>query len=266
MGKIIFFDMDGTILYHDEVTGFPVISPRLRMTLKKVQERGHKIFIATGRPYAFLSKDVLDLGFDGYVLTNGACVLYHDQMIYHSPMNISHITPLVQEFEKRKIEYVLQHEKYTYLREFSGNLQKFYDRCSINQDLIIKDFDEREKLEETCKIEAMPVGEENIEFCENVNPKFFNSMGCPPYTFEIYASNVSKATGILKVLELLNIDVKESYAFGDGKNDIEMFQTVNVAIAMGNANDEVKAYANMVCLPVDQDGVAKKLEELFLSN
>ena len=112
----------------------------------------------------------------------------------------------------------------------------------------------------------MPVGEENIEFCENVNPKFFNSMGCPPYTFEIYASNVSKATGILKVLELLNIDVKESYAFGDGKNDIEMFQTVNVAIAMGNANDEVKAYANMVCLPVDQDGVAKKLEELFLSN
>ena len=44
-------------------------------------------------------------------------------------------------------------------------------------------------------------------------------------------------------------------AFGDGHNDIEMLETVGMGIAMGNAKDEVKAKANAVCKPVDEDGV-----------
>ena len=85
---------------------------------------------------------------------------------------------------------------------------------------------------------------------------------------EIYAKNVSKATGILDVLRLLNIDIKDSYCFGDGPNDVEMFETVGHAIAMGNAIQEeaidiIKERAESICLTVHEDGVAHKLKELF---
>lgn len=44
-------------------------------------------------------------------------------------------------------------------------------------------------------------------------------------------------------------------AFGDGKNDIELLQTVGMGVAMGNASDEVKRHAKAICLSVDQDGI-----------
>ena len=83
------------------------------------------------------------------------------------------------------------------------------------------------------------------------------------HSMEIYAKNVSKATGILDVLRLLNIDIKDSYCFGDGPNDVEMFETVGHAIAMGNAIDIIKERAESICLTVHEDGVAHKLKELF---
>lgn len=103
MEKIIFFDMDGTIIYKDEITGQPVISQKLKEVLKKVQEKGHKLFIATGRPYAFLAPEILDFGFDGYVLANGSCVLYHGDYIAHTPLNKEDVEELVNEFEKEKL-------------------------------------------------------------------------------------------------------------------------------------------------------------------
>ncbi len=39
-------------------------------------------------------------------------------------------------------------------------------------------------------------------------------------------------------------------AFGDGNNDIEMFQAVGHSVAMGNASADLKAIASEVCVPV----------------
>ena len=84
-------------------------------------------------------------------------------------------------------------------------------------------------------------------------------------SFELYSKKNTKATGILKVLEYLNIDIQNSYAFGDGKNDIEMLSTVGCGIAMGNANDEVKKYANKITDTVHNDGVAIGIKEFVFS-
>ena len=79
-----------------------------------------------------------------------------------------------------------------------------------------------------------------------------NSVSWLPYT---------KAHGILKVLDILNIPIEDSYAFGDGINDIEMLSTVGCGIAMGNASDEVKKYAHKVTESVHDDGVAVGIKE-----
>ncbi len=265
MKKIIFFDMDGTLLYKANEQDEPRISDKTKEVLKKVQAQGHLIFVATGRPYAFLDKDVIDFGFDGYVLSNGAVVLHHDELLQLIPMNKELTYNLIQEFEKRNIEYIMQTKDYSYMKKENTLMKAFYDHCSVNYDYIKMDgFTVEDVLEEIVKLEMLPVGDENIAYCESLKGDDFAMMGHPPYTFELYAKQTSKATGILKVLEKLNIDIKDSYAFGDGPNDIEMLETVGCGIAMGNAPDDVKEHADEVCLPVDQDGIAVKLEELFL--
>ena len=66
---------------------------------------------------------------------------------------------------------------------------------------------------------------------------------------------------ILKAIEFLDIKIENTYAFGDGKNDIEMLSTVGCGIAMGNASDEVKKYSHKITDTVQNDGVAKGIEE-----
>ena len=85
-------------------------------------------------------------------------------------------------------------------------------------------------------------------------------------SFELYSKKNTKATGILKALEYLNVDIENSYAFGDGKNDIEMLSTVGCGIAMGNADDEVKKYANKVTETVHNDGVAVGIKKFIFNH
>ena len=56
---------------------------------------------------------------------------------------------------------------------------------------------------------------------------------------------------------------QDSYAFGDGLNDLEMIQTVGTGVAMGNAVDELKAVSDLVCDSVHNNGLEKVLNDLF---
>ena len=77
---------------------------------------------------------------------------------------------------------------------------------------------------------------------------------------EVYAKENSKATGALKVLELLNIDIKDSYAFGDGDNDIEILSTAGMGMAMANGSVKARNSAKIVVPSVFEDGVAYGIE------
>ena len=57
---------------------------------------------------------------------------------------------------------------------------------------------------------------------------------------------------------------KDTMAFGDGGNDKQMLQHVSLAIAMGNAGDELKSIADFVTKDVDDDGVAYALKHYGL--
>ena len=94
--------------------------------------------------------------------------------------------------------------------------------------------------------------------------KSIQSFGSSLNLLELYSKKNTKATGILTALKHLGIPVEQSYAFGDGKNDIEMLSTVGCGIAMGNASDEVKSYAHQVTDSVLEDGVATGIEKYIL--
>ena len=79
---------------------------------------------------------------------------------------------------------------------------------------------------------------------------------------EILPQNVSKANAIQQLKKYLNCN--QVIAFGDGKNDISMFEMADQCYAVDNACDELKAIATDVIGHHDEDAVAKWLEENFL--
>ena len=81
---------------------------------------------------------------------------------------------------------------------------------------------------------------------------------------EISLSGITKSYGMQKMLDFLHVDRKDTIAFGDGYNDLEMLQFVENGVAMGNAVDDLKAVADYVTDSVDQDGIYKAMKELGL--
>ena len=78
--KAIFLDIDETLI--DCMGDIKDITSNVKKAIKKVQEKGDYVFVATGRPYALLDKNILDFGFDGFILANGAHVIINNETIY----------------------------------------------------------------------------------------------------------------------------------------------------------------------------------------
>ena len=82
-------------------------------------------------------------------------------------------------------------------------------------------------------------------------------------TPEIVKAGVSKGSGLNSVAQKIGIDSAESWAFGDGLNDIEMFQWAGRSFAMGNGHPTVLSIADQVLPSHDDDGIAMALEALL---
>ncbi|ORU21675.1 haloacid dehalogenase, partial [Francisella tularensis subsp. holarctica] len=81
---------------------------------------------------------------------------------------------------------------------------------------------------------------------------------------DCYLAGHTKADGIDKVVEYLGLEEYETYAFGDGNNDLEMFDRVDVAIAMENASSQLKEKADLITKTNYNDGIYYALVKLGL--
>lgn len=259
MKKAIFLDIDGTLI--DCMNGLKDITVNVKNELKKVQEKGDYIFVSTGRPYALLDKNILDFGFDGFILANGAHIIINNETIYSEPIEKKFIKTIVEELEHNNIQYILQGELYSYMKESCEDFYKYYDEIGVSRKYFKNKFNIEEidihKLEMLCPNDSIK------ELCLSLiktNPEcdYFSSVN--KSAIEVYLKKNSKGSAILKVIDFLNIKIENTYAFGDGKNDIEMLSTVGCGIAMGNANDEVKKHSNKITDTVQNDGVAKGIQ------
>jgi hydroxymethylpyrimidine pyrophosphatase-like HAD family hydrolase len=80
---------------------------------------------------------------------------------------------------------------------------------------------------------------------------------------DLAPEGVSKASGLAEVCERLGVDRSDVLAIGDGRNDIEMLEWAGRGVAMGQAPEEVRAIADDVAPPVDQDGAAVEIKRWF---
>ena len=263
MRKIVFFDIDGTLL--DCFGGITDITPIVKKAIRNLQAQGNYVFIATGRPYAFLSEVILNFGFDGFILANGSHIIFKGETIYNQTMDKKFVEELVDKLEEHEIQYILQGKTYSYMKNDCKEFYEFYDSIGISRKYLKSHYRIEEidihKVEMLCNTKAsrdvcltLLSGYSQCQYFNSIEERFF----------ELNLKKNTKATAILEVLEKLNIPLEKSYAFGDGKNDVEMLSTVGCGIAMGNAGADVKKYANEVTDTVHNDGVAVGIERYVI--
>ncbi len=264
MTKAIFFDIDGTLInIHHQQTH---MSLAVKKAIRELRAAGHHTFIASGRPWVYLSDELTREGlFDGFVLMNGAAVMLDGKIIFQQNLPAATVRDMVALAEQHKIEYILESHPHVYLRQEFKGLENVYRNIDIDVQRFVREFDlsniNAAKLEFLCDTPG----------ADGVFDKLLSWPGVTGLIdptlrkyMELYAADVSKATGILRALDYLHLPLECSYAFGDGLNDIEMMETVGHALVMGNAGPELKSLAEHVLPPVDEDGVAEGIYRYIL--
>ena len=255
MKKAVFFDIDGTLI--DVSVGQIHISGKVRTALNDLKAAGHLIFIASGRPLDFLDAELVNFGFNGFVLMNGAVAVIDNKIIFKDAINQQIIRDVCSYCDKENIEYVLESHPKVYLHKHFKLLETFYDSIGIDTKKFERDFNIDDFS--TYKIEFLTNR-------DDAGQLYYNLMQMPTLTgitdpfhcqnLELYAQKNSKASGILHVLDYLGIDLNQSYAFGDGLNDVEMIKTIGCGMAMENGNPKLKELAKYIVPSVQDDGVA----------
>lgn len=262
--KIIFFDIDGTI--YDHRTG---VEPSTKQAIAMLVENGHIPVLCTGRARAMIMEELIALGFQGIVGACGTYVEYHGKPVQNRILSRQEVRRVVDASVKYGLEVILEGSKAMYYNE---NLKrsKYLDQVrhmtgkyvsllpmienmdSIEMNKLTVHFGKESELKE-FREDLKDILEAIIHFEADDD----NYAECVPVGY-------SKATGIETLLHHLNIDQKESYAFGDSVNDLEMIQYVNYGIAMGNSSEEVFAVAKYRTSGIYEDGIYNGLKEFAL--
>lgn len=84
------------------------------------------------------------------------------------------------------------------------------------------------------------------------------------YWAEAFDADSDKGRGLAVLAEECGVSLADTVAIGDNYNDLDMFETAAVSVAMAGSPDEVLASADLVTGPVEEGGAAHVLERIAL--
>ena len=268
--KALALDLDGTLLAPGAV-----LTERAIKAVNGCMQRGLKIIIATGRALESTERFRVTLGAEGpMIYFNGALVTV-------MPENEVLSTTLL---DKKAAEFCLdlsremsvycqmfipgKDSKITLMaeREATGR-SMYYNHTGILAELAdLKEFLQQAALDGCFK--SMFVAEPEI--LDLLRPRLDEQFGNSVYiartlrTFlEVMNAKVSKGQGLEVVMEHCSLKKEEVIAFGDEENDIPLLAAAGFSVVPSNAQDTVKARADLVVGSNADDGVAAFLEEFF---
>ena len=259
--KIIFFDIDGTLLHKDKV--HEGITNTVRNQLDRLKECGYLLFIASGRPRAMLNFKFLNYDFDGYVIANGNHIIYKNETIYENRLGYDETKHLISFLDTIDCEHDFETNESLYIDGKSKKLISFFESMGIVSNKLKYDLDYEKLFHETIKMEMLLKDPQDEKKVKHYLAKHFSYDDHGSWnSIEIFPKKSSKAHGIEILIEQLKLESVYTYGFGDGLNDIEMIQAVDWGVAMGNANEALKKVANEVIDDINNDGLPKALSKL----
>ncbi|MDR1697332.1 MAG: Cof-type HAD-IIB family hydrolase [Erysipelotrichaceae bacterium] len=256
--KLVITDIDGTLFSHTK----KVVPASAVAAVKKLQEKGIKVFLCSGRNFYLIKKSgVLDyITPDGYITMNGANAIVDGQVIYKYPIPEDVVDSLIKFSKRLKFGLTLIEEKEGHINYIDERVISAHEK-----------FGTRFPQPRTFPDHYDRVVYQAIAFCDDLDESLFlphirdaKSARWDKYAVDIMPKGSDKAKGILALLEYYDLEPENVLSLGDGLNDIEMLEFSGISIAMGNAVPELKKVADYVSDDIDDDGWAKAIKHYGL--
>lgn len=257
--KILFFDIDGTILSHRNYE----VSESTKLAISQAQANGHILMINTGRVNSFIDKTVLKLGFDGFICGCGTHIMYQGEELFHTELSKDLIQSLMKDLREYKIDAVLEGSRKVYcdLHSTSPIITGIIDIMN-KQQLCVGSWEEPDIIFD--KLCIWPEEEDQAFQFQKKYKDILDFIDREGRLYEIVPKGYSKASGIEFMLDQLAIPYNNTFAFGDGENDLPMLTYAKHSIAMGNSPQSIKDIATYVTEDVDHGGIEQALKHFNL--
>ena len=235
MIKAAFFDIDGTLLSFKTHR----IPASAQQVLDSFHEQGIACVIATGRPTYQMPDWLFELGWDAYITLSGQHCFDAEGVYRSCPIDPDDVAVIVDQVAQGRYDSLCMQGENSFVNRLSERVVAAGNNAGIvyHEEPFAHAFD-------------APV----YQFCAFVDPADAHIVTDAVFC-DIIPANGGKDLGVAATLERLGIAPDEAIAFGDGENDLSMFSAVGTSVAMGNAQDTVKAAATYVTTAVDDDGI-----------
>ncbi|MEE3392824.1 MAG: HAD family hydrolase [Lachnospiraceae bacterium] len=266
--KLIFFDVDGTILTEGEKKYVPESTVE---ALKKLHENGHLLFINTGRTEAEFDESLMKYGFDGVINACGGQITYKNEVIFYHPLDRETRDRISRAMTGYDFEWIFEGKNFIYFDKngYKSRLGRFKpmfsalckekvtdayagDRGLDFDKLVFYLKDGSDKAESDLKSFKSSFGD-RMEFIDRGNS-----------AFEVIPKGCSKASGMQFLMDHFNIPKEDTIAIGDSTNDLSMLEFAGTSICMGNGDDKAKAAVDIVTDDIDNDGLYNAFKDLGL--
>ncbi|GAB6138280.1 Cof-type HAD-IIB family hydrolase [Halanaerobaculum tunisiense] len=260
--KLVAIDMDGTLLNNENQ-----VPPRNKEVIARLADQGVQFVLASGRPYQSLHPytDELEV-YLPLITANGSIVKCSiTDKVYHKvqlPLDLAQEVLDYGLANDYGVSLYFEDEIYTCDQEMAAGHQELE-----GVEPIIFDCD--------LELETAPVkiiyydqpAEITTAFSElskKYQDKLYITRSDDHYV-EAMNLKVSKGQALEYLMEQMNLSSQEVIAIGNNHNDVAMFETAGLAVAMENAPEEVKDQADFVTTSNQECGVADALEKFIIN-
>jgi HAD superfamily hydrolase (TIGR01484 family) len=249
--KLILTDMDGTIVLPAQHE----VSIAVREAVIAAEKAGVAVVPVTGRPFEMAQGVMNVLGFDGLCVVDGGATIREvtsGRIVWSEWLQPDTLKPVV----KALLPY----------SEFF--IDYFPEQKELDVGLADPD-----AITEAAPYVFTGVKNENIEAAEaaladipgivvHTNPSF---EGRSEYaSVQVTHRAADKYHGVQNLLRLNGVSKEHVMAIGDGNNDLPLFESASLKIAVGNATEKLKATADYVVADVTEDGFAEAVAQFVL--
>lgn len=250
--KIVFFDIDDTL--RNSKTGF--IPTSIPTVFQQLREKGILTGIATGRGIFGVVPEIRELKPDFFVTLNGAYIEDKKGNVIDS-----------NKISKDKVETYIAWTKevgidYGLVGSHTAKLSTRTELISEAIDPIYPDLDVDPYFYEKEDIYQMWTFEDqgdDLTLPESL-ASTLRMVRWHEHSSDVVPISGSKAAGVAKVVEHLGLKPENVMVFGDGLNDLELFDYAGISIAMGNSHEKIKEKADYITKTLEEDGIFDALE------
>jgi len=263
--QLVALDIDGTLLRWVEGAGatYEQIPETTYDAVHRAYDAGAHIVLASGRSIHGMTRiaDLLELPGEGddrlwIVASNGAVV------VRYPPLEVVH----EETFDARPaVEAILaEHPNVLIAVEERGvgyRVNEHFPEGELSGDMIPTAVEELVAGPVSRVIIRDPeaTADDFVELADRLGLHSINYVVGWTAWLDLSPVGVTKASGLARVCDALDIPPTGVLAIGDGRNDIEMLRWAGRGVAMGQSIEEVQQAADAVTADVQDDGVALEL-------